>query len=215
MQSKKTLFITAGFGLFFAHGIISIPELFYRHYNIEFTDSWHLLPRCNSHPVNCYWKPAAEFRRMFKEEILENQRRSKIYQTVRSNPGLHIRQLQQCLRHSPSKPTIPFELYGKKKRYNRKKKLNITQDTTVSPLETEEKKLLSILRQRRLREIVVIILLSKKAKYQFIVETTNVPASTVSFYLRCLMESNIIERTKIGYENVYTLKRRKIKSPRF
>jgi predicted transcriptional regulator len=75
-----------------------------------------------------------------------------------------------------------------------------------SPLEPEEKKLLSILRQRRLREIVVIILLSKKAKYQFIVETTNVPASTVSFYLRCLMESNIIERTKIGYENVYTLK---------
>jgi hypothetical protein len=43
VQNKKTVFITAGFGLFFAHGIISIPELFYRHYNIEFTDSWHLL----------------------------------------------------------------------------------------------------------------------------------------------------------------------------
>jgi predicted transcriptional regulator len=32
------------------------------------------------------------------------------------------------------------------------------------------------------------------------------PTSTVSFYLKTLLDNNIIERTKIGYENVYTIK---------
>jgi DNA-binding transcriptional ArsR family regulator len=52
----------------------------------------------------------------------------------------------------------------------------------------------------------MIVLVGKKAKYRSIVETTGLPASTISFYLRCLMDNNIVERTKIGYENVYTIK---------
>lgn len=43
LRNKKTTILAVGFGLFFAHGLISIPELFSRTYNIEFTDSWHLL----------------------------------------------------------------------------------------------------------------------------------------------------------------------------
>jgi len=43
IKSKKTLLLTTGFGLFFAHGLISVPELFNRTYNLDFTDSWHLL----------------------------------------------------------------------------------------------------------------------------------------------------------------------------
>jgi hypothetical protein len=43
LRNKKTILLTVGFGLFFAHGLISIPELFNRIYNLDFTDSWHLL----------------------------------------------------------------------------------------------------------------------------------------------------------------------------
>jgi len=34
---------------------------------------------------------------MFKEEILENDRRRKIYTVIKKNPGLHIRELQRVL----------------------------------------------------------------------------------------------------------------------
>jgi hypothetical protein len=42
-RNQKSAILTAGFGLFFVHGLISIPELFNPIYNIEFTDSWHLM----------------------------------------------------------------------------------------------------------------------------------------------------------------------------
>ena len=43
LRNKKTLLLTVGFGLFFVHGLISIPELFINIYNVDFTDSVHLL----------------------------------------------------------------------------------------------------------------------------------------------------------------------------
>jgi uncharacterized membrane protein YhfC len=43
LRNKKTLLLTVGFGLFFVHGLISIPEIFNQTYNLDFTDSLHLL----------------------------------------------------------------------------------------------------------------------------------------------------------------------------
>lgn len=42
-RNQKTLLLALGFGLFFVHGLISIPEMLYHTYNFEFTDSSHLL----------------------------------------------------------------------------------------------------------------------------------------------------------------------------
>jgi len=142
---------------------------------------------------------------MFKEEILENERRHKIYLTIKSNPGSHIRQLQRLL-------DIPLASLQYHLNYMARRNVIIEEKSEhytryyCSPLDPEEKKLLSVLRQKRLREIVMIILVAKKAKYRSIVDTTGLPASTISFYLRCLMDSDVVERTKIGYENVYTIK---------
>lgn len=43
LRNKKTLLLTVGFGLFFVHGLISIPEIYNQAYNLGFTDSLHLL----------------------------------------------------------------------------------------------------------------------------------------------------------------------------
>ena len=43
LRNRKTLLLTVGFGLFFIHGLISIPEIFNNTYNVGFTDSLHLL----------------------------------------------------------------------------------------------------------------------------------------------------------------------------
>ncbi len=42
-RNKKTALLTLGFGLFFVHGLVSIPEILIRTYNLQFTDSSHLL----------------------------------------------------------------------------------------------------------------------------------------------------------------------------
>lgn len=66
--------------------------------------------------------------------------------------------------------------------------------------------MLSALRQKRLREIVFLILTSEKAKYQFLADYFKLPLSTLSFYLKYLVEKGILAKEKIGYETIYTVK---------
>jgi len=42
-RNSRLLFITIGFGLFFIHGLLSIPEIISNTYDVYFTDSLHLL----------------------------------------------------------------------------------------------------------------------------------------------------------------------------
>ena len=142
---------------------------------------------------------------MFKDEILENEKRHKIYETIKKNPGLYIRQLQRTLGIPLSSLQYHLNYMARRNVIIEEKSKHYTR-YYCKPLEPEDKKVLSVLRQKRLREIVMIILVSKKAKYRFIVQTLGLPASTISFYLKHLFDNHIIERTKIGYENVYTLK---------
>jgi predicted transcriptional regulator len=142
---------------------------------------------------------------MFKEEILENKRRSKIYVAIAKNPGLHIRQLQRIL-DIPLASLQYHLVYMARRKVILEEKAEHYTRYYCKLLEAEDKKVLLVLRQKRLREIVMIILVSKKAKYRFIVQTLKLPNSTISFYLKYLLDNRIIERTKIGYENIYTLK---------
>ena len=142
---------------------------------------------------------------MFKDEILENERRQKIYATIKKNPGLHIRELQRVL--DIPLASLQYHLnYMARRNIIAEEKAEHYTRYYCSPLDSEDKKILSILRQKRIREIVLIILVSKKAKYRFLVDELKIPTSTISFYLKTLLKNNIVQRTKVGYENVYTIK---------
>jgi predicted transcriptional regulator len=41
-------------------------------------------------------------------------------------------------------------------------------------------------------------------KYQFLSDCLKLPHSTLSLYLKYLVDNKILTRTKIGYENLYT-----------
>lgn len=43
IRSKKMLFILIGFGIFFAHALIYIPELFVEDFRLVLTENLHLL----------------------------------------------------------------------------------------------------------------------------------------------------------------------------
>ncbi len=142
---------------------------------------------------------------MFKDEILENKRRSKIYAVIMKNPGMHIRQLQRILGMPLASLQYHLNYMARRSVVIEEKSEHYTR-YYYKPLAAEDKKVLSVLRQKRMREIVMLILVNKKAKYRSIVETLGLSSSTVSFYLKYLLDNCIVERTKIGYENIYTLK---------
>lgn len=141
---------------------------------------------------------------MFKDEILENEKRRKIYAIIEANPGIHLRELQRNLNMPLA--TVEYHLG-----YMHRKKIIFSEtDEHVKryyskPLDPEDKKVLLALRQKRLREIVLVVLSNQKAKYQFLSDFFRLPRSTLSLYLKYLVDKNVLDRQKIGYENVYTV----------
>jgi predicted transcriptional regulator len=76
----------------------------------------------------------------------------------------------------------------------------------TKPLDPDDKKVLVALRQKRMREIVLIVLENGKAKYQLLAEHLKLSHSTLSSYLKYLINRNILAREKIGYESLYTVR---------
>jgi predicted transcriptional regulator len=141
---------------------------------------------------------------LFKEEILENEYRRRIYQYINKNPGFHLRELQRRLDIPLS--TLDYHLgYMVRKNIIESKKDGYYRRYYVKPLETIDRKLLSILRQKRLREIILIMINDEGAKYQTLLKRLKIPTSTLSFYLNHLMESNVIMRHHVGREHIYTV----------
>ena len=141
---------------------------------------------------------------MFKEEILGNENRRRVYSVIEANPGIHMRELQRVL--DMPLTTLEYHLT-----YMEHKKILFSESDThyrryyVRPLDSEDKKILSALRQKRMREIVFVVLINKKVKYQFLADYLKLPNSTLSFYLKYLVDNMVLAKEKIGYENIYTV----------
>jgi len=75
----------------------------------------------------------------------------------------------------------------------------------IKPFDDADKKILSVLRQKRLRDIVFLVLVNQNVKFKFLIEKLNLPRSTLSYYLKYLVDNGLLEKEKIGYEHVYTI----------
>jgi predicted transcriptional regulator len=120
------------------------------------------------------------------------------------NPSIHLRELQRVL--DMPLATLEYHLgYMTRKRIIYSETVAHHRRYYTKPLDPGDKKVLSALRQKRMREIVLLILTRRKAKYQFLPDYLKLPRSTLSFYLKYLVDNGILAREKIGYEHLYTV----------
>lgn len=137
-----------------------------------------------------------------KEKILENDTRRAIYDFVKENPGLHMRELQRKL-------DIPLSTLEYHLDYlERKEILSEEEDRRycryfAEEYSEEERKLLSALRQKRLREIILFILSEELLCFKELSREINIADSTLSQYLMLLCDNEILVKEKIGVENCY------------
>jgi predicted transcriptional regulator len=146
---------------------------------------------------------------MFKGIVLENSRRKQIYNFVRRNPGFHLRELQRRLKIPLSSLEHHIDymirhnvLY--KERDGRYARYFASQSTK------EERKLISALRHERLREIVSLLLEEEEVKFQDLRSHLELPASSLSYFLKYLVDRGIIRREKVGYENMYSIQDQRV-----
>lgn len=142
---------------------------------------------------------------MHKEAILENENRRKIYSLIEHHQGIHLRELQRLL--DMPLTTLEYHLsYMTRKKLVYGEKEDQFRRYYTKPLDPEDKKVLSVLRQKKMREIVLTIISLEQPKYQNLADNLKLPHSTLSFYLKYLVEKGILEREKIGYETIYSVK---------
>ena len=120
---------------------------------------------------------------MLKDVILENNRRREIFNFLKANPGLHLRELQRRLKLPLTSLEHHLDYMVRKKVIYREKDGRFTRFYAML-LDEEDKKVISALRQKRLREIVLIILGKEGAKFQELQEILGLPSSTLFHYLK-------------------------------
>ncbi len=142
---------------------------------------------------------------MFRKEILEHERRREIYELIERNPGFHLRRIQRDLDMPLSSLEYHVD-YLVRKGVIFKEKDRRYRRYYARQLDSEDKKILSSLRQERTREIALRVLSEKKAKHEDLVKNLHISSSTLSHYLKFLVDRNILEKHRIGRENIYTVK---------
>lgn len=138
-----------------------------------------------------------------KDKILELEKRKEIYNIVKKYSGSHFREIER-------KSRIPATSLRYHLHYLRKHGL-ISEEKSGNNLRyfsmehnVEDKKLLSLLRQKNIRKILIYILTNKICTFEEIVKSVGLSPSTISWYLKKLEDQNVIVK-KRGPKTTYSL----------
>ena len=138
------------------------------------------------------------------KKILELASRRKIYHLIKKFAGCHFRELERISKLSTG--TVKYHLdyltkYGLINPVKDKNNLRYF----PRDFNFENKKLMSLLRQKSVREILLFILIHNNCNHEQIVNYVRLSPSTVSWHLKKLEESNIIGFIRKGRKTYYNI----------
>ena len=143
----------------------------------------------------------SEYAHNGKNEVLELDTRRKIYEVIRKFAGSHFREIERKS-NFPS-GTVKYHLSYLKRHGLIKEEKEGNYCRYFPTTFKENKKLLGLLRQKRIREIILFILTNKNCNHEQIVQVVEISPSTVSWHLKKLEDKNIIGSIKEGRKTFY------------
>lgn len=139
---------------------------------------------------------------MKKEDILELEARRRIYNYIKETPGAHLRDIKRALE-------LPMGVLEHHLRYLEKheiisaKKDRYYKRYYLTRTSHSQKALLSVLRQKKPRDIVLFLILNPGSRHKDVMERFGLGASTVSFYVKHLIQKGVVEKRKVGRTSEY------------
>lgn len=142
------------------------------------------------------------------EEILAVDARRRLYEFVRKNPGIHLREIARALdlsitlvdyhlRFLEKHDLVSASMDGEYKRYFPR---SLPGDAEARPaLSDAEKQILSVLRQPVPFRVLAFLLERESASHKEILAQVPVSGSTLSHHLRKLLHARILDRSERGY----------------
>jgi predicted transcriptional regulator len=139
-----------------------------------------------------------------EEEVLGVDARRDIYRIVLKYAGCHFREIER--KAGLSTGSVQYHLgYLVKKGLLKVEKEGSNSRYFPVSVASGNKKVLGLLRQKSVRQILLFILKSKKCHHKDLVVFTGLSASTVSWHLRKLDEAKVITAVKKGRETSYSV----------
>jgi predicted transcriptional regulator len=135
------------------------------------------------------------------------EQRQQIYEHIVRFPGSHFREIQRHLKLPVG--TLQYHLQNlmEDKLVISKKDGEYLRYYAIGLLTYMERKLLSLLRQKPIRHIAILLLTSKELNHKKLVSELNLSPATTSWYLNKMLESRIVKKRRVGKEVLYSLSR--------
>lgn len=145
-----------------------------------------------------------EFLDESEKKVLELESRRNIYEIVKKYAGSHFREIER--RTGLSTGTVKYHLtYLAKSGLIEEQKDGNNIRYFPKYFDTKNKDILSLLRQKSVRDIILFILTNNNCNHETIVKAVNVSPSTVSWHLKKLQDSNVVGYVKKGRKTYYNI----------
>ncbi|MBI2580105.1 MAG: winged helix-turn-helix transcriptional regulator [Candidatus Aenigmarchaeota archaeon] len=142
-----------------------------------------------------------------QDRYLNLEVRRRLYNCISQSPGLHFREIQR--RVGLATGSLDYHLHFLHKngllRTERQGKY-LRYYTVAREWGEEERHVLSLLRNEKIRHILIYLIDNKKALPTRIAGHLNISNSTLSWYLKNLEEKGVITQTKRGRYRIYRVK---------
>lgn len=140
------------------------------------------------------------------QELLDLESRRKIYECISGSPGIHFREIQR--RTGMATGSVDYHLHflhrhglvrtEKSGRFLRYYPANVAYSG-------EDKELLSLLRQERIRKILIHLMENRKSNARKISDELGVSPSNLSWYLKMLLEKKLVVQKRKGRFRFYSV----------
>jgi predicted transcriptional regulator len=139
-----------------------------------------------------------------EKNILKVTTRKRIYDVIKKYAGIHPREIERITGLATG--SVHHHIHYLKK-YDLIKEEKVGNNLRYFPNEINQgnKKLLSLLRQKNLRKILLFILNKKTCTQKDIIIFMNRSPSTISWYMKRLVQERMLSSKKQGKEIVYKI----------
>jgi predicted transcriptional regulator len=146
---------------------------------------------------------ARRFRDDEAEKALELDTRRLIYEHIELVPGTHFREIHRRLKIPTGVVEYHLKYLEDRELIVAKKEGRYKRYYIIGTMGSHDKMLLSLLRQKIPRHIIMHLLLNPRTTHKELRSLFGISASTLSFHLSKLLKNEIIEQKKSGRENEY------------
>jgi predicted transcriptional regulator len=133
------------------------------------------------------------------------EQRQQIYEHILHFPGSHFREMQRHLKLPVGTLQYHLSSLSREGLIIRKKDGEYVRYYAIGLFTERERKLLSLLRQKPIRHIAIMLLTDKELNHKSIMAELKLSPATTSWYLDKMLESGIANKKRRGKEVMYRL----------